>query len=140
MTTPDVPAVPSPFRFNATVVEVHDVDTVICRVDWGHRRFDEPVPVRLLGCAGLELGDPGGPESRDHVAALLPLGAPVVLHTAKPDKYAPRWLASIAYLRGGRPRDLVADLIAGEWAVPWNGRGKQPKPRWPRAVAPEGLA
>lgn len=130
--TAEPSAVPAPFRYNATVVEVHDVDTVICRVDWGFRRYDEPVPVRLLGCAGLELADPGGREAHEHLAALLPAGTPVVLHTAKPDKYAPRWLASVTYKRAGRPADLVTDLIADGWAVPWNGRGRQPKPAWPR--------
>lgn len=126
--------VPAPFRYNATVLDVQDVDTINCRVDWGFRRYDEPVPVRLAGSAGRELGDPGGPEALATVAALLPAGTPVVLSTAKPDKYQPRWLAAVTYLRDGQPRDLVTDLIADGWLVPWNGRGAQPKPPWPRVT------
>ncbi|WP_100499390.1 thermonuclease family protein [Geodermatophilus chilensis] len=128
-------AIPSPFRYNATVIEVHDIDTVICRIDWGFRRHDDPIPVRLLGGAGRELSEPGGEEAAAHLARLLPPGTPVVLHTAKPDKYAPRWLASVAYPLNGQPRDLVADLIADGWLVHWNGRGAQPKPPWPREMA-----
>ncbi len=126
--------IPSPFRYNAAVIRVLDVDTIEVAVDWGFRRRDVPVPVRLLGGAGRKLNEPGGPEAAAHLAGLLPAGTPVVLHTAKPDKYAPRWLASVAYPAAGRTRDLVADLIFDGWLVSWDGRGAQPKPPWPRQV------
>jgi endonuclease YncB( thermonuclease family) len=123
----------APFVYNATVTRVIDGDTIVVDVDWGFRRHDVDVPVRLLGCNAIELSQPGGPEARDNLAALLPTGSPVLLLTAKPDKYAPRWDAHVTYLTAtGAVHDLVADLIADGWAAAWNGTGPRPLPPWPR--------
>jgi endonuclease YncB( thermonuclease family) len=124
--------VPAPFQLNAVVVDHHDADTFYVDVDWGKRRWDRRQPVRLLGGACRELAEPGGREAAAHLEQLLPVGARVVLRTVKDDKYAPRWDCQVIYARGGESRDLLADLVADGWAVPWNGRGKQPKPAWPR--------
>lgn len=124
------------FQYNAVVVEVQDGDTVDVQVDWGFRRYEAPVPIRLLGLACRELKLPGGPEARDYVAGLLPPGTPVLLRTAKPDKYAPRWDAQLWYRSpGGNLVDLGSLLITQGWALPWNGRGAQPVPPWPRRAA-----
>jgi endonuclease YncB( thermonuclease family) len=132
-------SVPAPFLFNATVVNVHDGDTINVIVDLGFRRYvgsvEHPQPVRLLGGAARELDEPGGAEAGDNVAKLLPAGTPVVLVTAKDDKFAPRWLARVLYLHNGEVRDLVADLISDSWLAPWDGRGKQPAPPWPRPAS-----
>jgi endonuclease YncB( thermonuclease family) len=125
-----------PFVYNARALDVHDGDSVNVRVDWGFRRYDEPIPIRLLGCAARELADPGGPEARDNLTAILPAGTPLLLKTAKPDKFSPRWDAAVYYRDiTGLTVDLVAQLIATGWAVPWNGTGAQPKPAWPRPIA-----
>jgi len=129
------PVVPAPYVYNAVVERVIDGDTVVVAVDWGFFRYDNPIHVRLLGCNAAELGTPGGDAARDNLTGLLPAGTPLVLQTAKPDKYAPRWDAAVTYLVDGSPRDLVSDLIAAGWVAPWNGRGAAPVPPWPR---PEG--
>lgn len=129
-------SVPMPFFFNATVLDVHDGDTFNVEVDFGRRRYERPVPVRVLGGAARELDEPGGKEARDNLAKRLPPGTPVVLVTTKDDKFAPRWLARVAYLDdAGLVRDLVDDLVAAHWLAPWDGRGTQPQPLWPRPAA-----
>lgn len=126
----------SPFTYNATVLSVHDGDTIDVDVDHGFYVHQNPVPVRLLGCNAAELGTPGGDAARDNLVALLPAGTPIVLQTAKPDKFAPRWDAAVMY-RGsdGRFHELVDDLIAQQWASAWDGKGEKPVPPWPRTVA-----
>jgi endonuclease YncB( thermonuclease family) len=127
----------SAFTYNASVMRVIDADTLEVDVDHGFYLHNAPIPVRLLGCNSAEKGTPGGDAARDHLVALLPVGTPIVLSTAKPDKFAPRWDADVTY-RGpdGRYRDLVADLIADQWTAPWNGKGTKPVPIWPRTVSP----
>jgi endonuclease YncB( thermonuclease family) len=123
----------SPYIYNATVLYVHDGDTFDADVDFGFYLHHAPTPVRLLGCNARELSEPGGTEARDNLAALLPAGSRVLLQTAKPDKYAPRWDAQVTYLTGdGAVHDLVTDLIADEWAAEWDGKGSPPVPPWPR--------
>lgn len=128
------PAVPVPFWYNAEILEWHDGDTVLCRVDRGVRDYSM-WSIRLAGCALRELDDPGGPEALEEVNRRLPPGSKVVLSTLKPDKYGDRKDARIWH-RGadGRLTELSGDLIADGWAAFWTGRGAQPKPPWPRAV------
>jgi endonuclease YncB( thermonuclease family) len=125
--------VPAPFLFNATVLQWHDGDTALLRVDRGDRDYST-WSVRLLGCATLELDEPGGPETQAELTRRRPPGSTVVLATVKPDKYGGRMLGRLYYRDGGRTTDLVEALIADGWAVSWNGRGRQPKPTWPRIV------
>jgi len=133
-----LPPVPAPYLYNAVVLPGnHDADTINVDVDWGFRRRDLRTPIRLLGCNARELAQPGGKEARDYVRALLPAGTPVVLATAKPDKYAPRWDAAVIFRLHGIRTDLVAHLIERQWAVPWDGqRSPAPVPPWPRTVSP----
>lgn len=127
--------VPAPFLYNATVVEVHDGDTFSVVVDRGF--FDyygspvHPIPIRILGINAIELNQPGGIEARDNLASLLPVGSSVVLSTAKPDKYAPRWDAAV---ETPTIPDLGSYLIANQWAAPYNGAGLKPVPPWPRTL------
>jgi hypothetical protein len=131
--------VPTPFVFNATVVDVHDGDTINVIVDRGFRRYvgnaEHPKPIRLLGGAARELDEPGGPEAGDNLAKLL-----LRRHAGRPrDREGRQVRAALARARPLRRRrrlvrDLVADLIAEHWLAPWDGRGPQPKPPWPRPV------
>lgn len=124
----------APYIYNATVLYVHDGDTFDVDVDFGFFIHQQPVSVRLLGANAIELSKPGGKEARDHLATLLPVGAKVLLQTARPDKYAPRWDAQVTYLTAdGAVHDLVTDLIADGWAAPYSGSGPMPVPVWPRA-------
>lgn len=127
-------AVPAPFVYNATVVGVHDGDSVNVVIDRGMYDYkgstDHPVPVRLVGCNANELTAPGGVEARDNLAAILTPGTAVVLTTVKPDKFAPRWDALVAT---ATIPDLAAHLVADGWAAAWDGTGKRPTPPWPRA-------
>ncbi len=129
MITP--PPVPAPFYFNAWIMEWHDADTLIAKVDRGMRDYST-WNVRTLGYAARELTDPGGVEALTEVARRWPVGSPVVLATAKPDKYGGRILARVTVLDGRTPRDLAELLIEEDWAARWDGKGKQPKPPWPR--------
>lgn len=130
------PTIPAPYVYNALVISVHDGDTINVAWDWGFRRYDNPQPIRLLGCNAAELRTPGGDAAAANLTALLPPGTPLVLQTAAPDKYAPRVDAAVTFMYQGAPTDLVGLLIAEQWAAPWTGAGKAPTPPWPRTVTP----
>lgn len=123
--------VPTPFVYNGTVVRVIDGDTIIVDVDWGMRRHDPETPIRVLGINAREHDEPGGPEATANLTALLPVGTPVVLRTAKPDKYAPRWDAAI---ETPTIPDLASWLVTQQWAAPYSGSGEKRTPPWPRTV------
>ena len=122
-----------PFVYNATVLRVIDGDTLEVDVDHGFYVHQTPTPVRLLGCNAAEHGTPGGDAATANLTALLPPGTPVLLSTAKPDKFAPRWDSAVGYRAAdGTVHDLVSDLLAGNWVAAWNGQGTKPVPPWPR--------
>lgn len=126
----------APFTYHATVLRVIDADTIEVDVDHGFYLHQTPTPVRLLGCNAAENNTPAGKVATANLAALLPPGTPVLLETAKPDKYAPRWDAAVKYRAAdGTVHDLVTDLIADQWLAPWDGKGTKPLPPWPRTVA-----
>lgn len=122
----------APALINATVLEWHDGDTVLVNADRWMRDYST-WSIRVLGMACLELADPGGPETRDECARRWPAGTRVVLATVKPDKYGSRKDAQVWVPDGtGAATTAAMALIADRWALPWDGRGKQPKPAWPR--------
>lgn len=118
------------YLFGATVLSVHDGDTLTVDLDLGmfvHRI----TTVRLRGCNARELSQPGGVEARDHLRSVLPVGTEVTVGTVKADKYGNRWEANVRLQDGS---DLVTGLIAGQWAATWDGRGSRPLPPWPRTA------
>jgi endonuclease YncB( thermonuclease family) len=133
-----VPSIPAPVRMNAIVVDHWDGDSFYVRLGVGvHKLMVEKQLIRVIGCAARERSDPGGIEAREALKARpgMTVGSPVVLTALTDDKYGGRLDAVVSYRGGdGVPRDLAADLIADQWAVPWNGVGEQPKPPWPRTV------
>ena len=127
-----LPAVPCDFLYNAQVIDVHDGDSLRVYVDRGMRDYSVWA-IRLLGCNARELSAPGGPEARDELMRRLPPGMAVVLATVKPDKYGERKDAAVYYTTpDGVTHDLVADLIADNWAAAYDGSGPMPVPPWPR--------
>jgi endonuclease YncB( thermonuclease family) len=138
VTTPllTIDRLPAPTLLNAEVVEVHDGDTFTVNIDWWRRRrVDHKIPIRLLGVNAAELYTPGGDAAAENLAALLPPGTPVLLVDPIDDKYAPRLDAEVIYFSASGLRDLGTDLVALDWAAPWNGNGPKPVPPWPRPAS-----
>lgn len=116
----------------AEVVRVVDGDSVVCDVDLGFYTRAR-ASVRLVGLNARELEADGGPEARDHLAAVLPQGTHVWLTTIKPDKFTGRWDARITV---GSTGECINDsLVASGWAAAWDGHGERPVPPWPRPEA-----
>lgn len=130
---------PLPYTFtDVQVVSVHDGDTAtfLMRSD-PHPVFlgistlaqiEPPLSARLRGMAARELKDPGGPEAGNYLAGLL-AGYTGRLGVTVPswDKYGKRYDA-IVWTPDGWVHDL---MIAAGYALPWDGKGPQPKPPWP---------
>lgn len=114
---------------NATVVRVIDGDTVALDVDLGFY-VSVRMSCRLAGLNARELRDAGGPEARDHLARLLPVGQAVVVRSVEADKYAGRFIAVI--VRNGE--SVNGRLLAEDWAAPYDGHGltSEHVPPWPR--------
>lgn len=121
---------PTERPYVATVTGVHDGDTIYCDIDMG-LRVHLIYKVRLLGCNASELSTEPGKAARDHLVEVLPAGIVVALLMVKDYKYGGEFVAR-PVLSG--QRDLVAELIAGQWAAEWDGRGAAPQPPWPRTV------
>jgi len=118
------------YEYKAVVERVVDADTVRLRVDLGYDTWHVG-SFRLLGIAARELGQPGGHEARQRLE-ILTLGHVVTIRSVKADKYGGRYLAHVTLPDGAV--DVAAVLVAEGWAVPWDGRGAQPSPPWPREV------
>jgi hypothetical protein len=110
----------------------HDGDTVTVWVHRGGTDYSR-WNVRIKGAATRELDEPGGPETRDELNARLPAGTRVALLQVRDDKYGGRKLARVVYADpSGASADLADVLVADRWAMPWDGRGPQPRIPWPR--------
>lgn len=91
------------FAWPATVVDVHDGDTITVRRDDGtqHR-------VRLYGIDAPELAQPGGTEARDHLRALL-ASATVDVRPVATDRYG----RTVARVHRGDSDINRAMIVAG---------------------------
>jgi endonuclease YncB( thermonuclease family) len=126
-----LPPVPAPLYENGTVEGWHDGDTVHVWVDKGRGEYARR-KVRVLGAATRELSEPGGEEALAYVEQLVPTGTPVVLVDLDDDKYGGRVDAIVVVDLGDGPVNLADRLVADGWAMPWDGRGPQPRIPWPR--------
>jgi endonuclease YncB( thermonuclease family) len=121
----------------ARVASVHDGDTICVDVPLGTKAllgvdlWAHDIPVRLTGCNARELKDPGGVEARNNLREVLPVGRQVTV-VLGPDKYGQRREGTVTLPDG---RDLVALLVATNWAATWDGHGARPVPPWPRPEA-----
>lgn len=133
------PPLPPAPAWRATIASTYDGDTVrIPSADMGGgvaripRKGADHLLVRLAGIAARELSMPGGPDARDALAALLPAGTTVTLWDPLLDEYGNRIDAWIVLDSGLNVCDA---MVQQQWAAPWNGKGKQPTPPWPRTTA-----
>lgn len=115
------------YEYEATIVSVHDGDTLRADVDLGFDTWRGNEPFRLLGIQAPELGKPGGRESRDWLRDLLPIGTVIRIVTEKDrtEKYG-RYLATI--FLPGKLDDLNVNeaLVDAGHAVRWDGTGPRP--------------
>lgn len=117
----------APYAYKATVVSVHDGDTVHLDVGIGFYLHID-ITCRLRGLNTRELKDPGGPEAREHLARLCPVGSEVLFRSLGPDKFGGRWLGVLELPDG---RDVATEMIRDGYAAAWDGRGPKPLPPWP---------
>ncbi len=134
MTAPRVAAFPRTYP-GSRVLEVVDGDSVRVLLDLG---FDLSwrLLCRLHGIAARELSEPGGREARAHLAELLPPGTEVVVLSIKYDKYSGR--VQTVLVRTADGVDAGARMVTDGFALPWDGKGAQPKPTWPIPTTPTG--
>jgi micrococcal nuclease len=115
----------APFQYRATVVDIHDGDTMhllvmLCDVDLGfsvRARQDVRVDVRLAAINASELSSPTGAADRDFLVSLAPIGTTVELWTVKDrtEKYG-RYLA---WIRLDDGRIVNDEMVKNGHAVPY---------------------
>lgn len=110
------------------VLDVVDGDTVRVFCDLGGDIWWK-VLCRLDGIAARELNEPGGPEAQAYLATLLPTNSVVIVRSLRWDKYAGRIIGIITRTTDGL--NVAMQMVNDGYAMPWNGRGAQPKPLWP---------
>lgn len=131
------------YEWAATVLDVHDGDTVHLDIDVATRvrgkdrdlGFHLHVEtgglhyhpsVRLLGLNAPELATPAGQAAQAALVALMPPGSKVTAatHLDENDKYG-RLLATLTM---GDGTNVNQWLIDHGYAAPWNGQGPKPVP------------
>lgn len=125
----------TPWVYTATVLDVHDGDTVTLDVtlldaDLGftiRAVHHWTMKIRLAHIQAPELTKPGGPQSRDFLRSLIQVGSTVVLHTIKDqaDKYGGRYDGEL-YLTTDTAHSLNDQMVAAGHAVYWDGTGPKP--------------
>lgn len=73
---------------------------------------------------------PSGLGAAFRLAGLLE-PSPFHLTSVRPYKFGDEWMAEIVLADGRNVSDL---LVEEQWAVYWDGRGRQPLPPWPRSL------
>lgn len=114
---------------DATVLEIHDGDTLLAMVDVDFRIYHK-IPIRLNGIDAPELlfphgggPNPAGQAAHEHLIALIN-NQPIILRTFKnpEDKYG-RWLADVLT---GAGINLCEQMILDGFALPYTGHGPKP--------------
>lgn len=113
------------FEYQATVLRVHDGDTVVLDVDLGFRSHIVEMPIRILGINAPELSTTAGKAALAFAQGLAPAGVAVTLRSEKDraDKFGGRWLGHIELPNG---RDFAENMINAGHAKPWDGKGAKP--------------
>jgi micrococcal nuclease len=96
------------YWYQATVLSIHDGDTMTLRIDMGRRILIED-SIRLYRINAPELSQAGGKEARDYLRHLVPIGSTVRVQTFRnvEDKYG-RWLGDV-YLGGVQINDKLVE-------------------------------
>jgi endonuclease YncB( thermonuclease family) len=84
--------------------------------------------IRLFGINAIELADPGGPEARDHLAQLAPIGATVTVVSHGYDKFGGRVDAELFTTDD---TNVSRQMVIDGYAAAWTGEGPKPVPAWP---------
>ena len=98
----------------AAVVEVIDGDTIDVTIDGVSER------VRLIGIDAPEMDTCGGPEAREHLAALLAVHATVVLTEGRDGEERDRYDRMLRYVTDGTPGpgfDAGLSMITDGYAI-----------------------
>jgi endonuclease YncB( thermonuclease family) len=124
----------------ATVVKVHDGDTVLCDLDLGWH-VTLRASVRIDGIAAPELTTAEGRLARDFADHLLQPGAKVTVLSKRllgsTEKYG-RVLADLTYISTAGVKSFAETMIETGHAKPWHGSSKRREnPGSPTAAADE---
>lgn len=128
------------------ILRVVDADTVDVKADIVDLRLDLGWDLELrlrlrlklrlrlrtltVGINCREHDDQGGQAATARLAALVPVGAAVTLHSFGREKFG-RTLAAIVT---GDGVDVAAQMVAEQLACEWNGEGPRPLAPWPRTL------
>jgi endonuclease YncB( thermonuclease family) len=124
------------WRYRAALRRVIDGDTLEVVLDLGFDLAFQRMALRLLDLNAPEITGPGKPAGLAAKAyaeqwcqaALDPRTPwPLLVETVKgdqPDKYGGRWLARVYRQIDGRCLNI--DLLAADFALPWDGKGPKP--------------
>lgn len=112
----------SDYRYDAIVRAIHDGDTITCDMDLGFDNWIHGMKLRLYGLNAPELVTPDGKKAQVFLAAIIPIGLPVIIETVKDkqEKYG-RWLATIFR----KPEAPHAATVSVPGSV-WNGLALPP--------------
>lgn len=112
------------YEYAATVVDVHDGDTITVDIDLGLDMCARSQKLRLNGINAPELNTPAGKLAREYLADILLPAPDVTVQTIKDrrEKYG-RYLAVVIDSSG---RNLNELLVSSGHALRWNGEGPRP--------------
>lgn len=123
------PRIPWSFRYRARLIRVIDGDTLLVQLAIGCDVY-RTLTVRLRGVDAAPARSPEGIAATAYVqgwfAAHADVDGVVIVQTFKDaqERYG-RYLADVT---GADGSSLVADLVAANQGMPWDGRGAHPTP------------
>lgn len=112
------------YEYRATVLAIHDGDTITVDVDLGFGIRFEEMHLRLLGLNAPELNTTAGKLSQSYLVSIMPLGSTITIQTEKDkqEKYG-RYLATLISDKWG---NINQALITNGYAKAWDGKGARP--------------
>lgn len=122
-----------PNIYEGTVHHVHDGDTPFGLIWDPLMQVYVLLGCRVKGVQAPELTDPGGPEVRDALASLAPVGADMRVGNLGGYPRAGHVTVSVLVKVHQVWVDVGSWLLDLGYAVPWDGTGKRPTVPWPPA-------